>query len=78
MGQVTLFAWNIHICFMFILNRSALGQLNWSTTAIASPRTRQRGEAPTSPDENQTGGSTLWQSVLTVATELDLRLVLWT
>ena len=56
----------------------ALGQLNWSTTAIASPRTRQRGEAPTSPDENQTGGSTLWQSVLTVATELDLRLVLWT
>ena len=59
---------------MCILNRSALGQLNWSTTAIASPRTSQHGEAPTNPDENQTGGNALWQSVLTVATDLALRL----
>ena len=35
--------------FMCILNRSALRQLNGSTTAIASPRTGQRGEASTSP-----------------------------
>ena len=63
---------------MCILNRSALGQLNWLMTAIASPRTSQRGEVPTSPDENQTGGNALWQSVLTVATELALRLVSWT
>ena len=63
---------------MRILNHSALGQLNWLTTAIASPRTSQCGEALTSPDENQTGGNVLWQSVLTVATELALRLVSWT
>ena len=30
---------------MCILNHSALGQLNWSTTAIASSRTSQHGEA---------------------------------
>ena len=34
---------------MCILNRSALRQLNGSTTAIASPKTSQRGEASTSP-----------------------------
>ena len=69
---------NIYI-FMCILNRSALGQLNWLTTAIVSPRTSQRGEAPTSPKRrNQTGGNALWQSVFTVATELALRHVSWT
>ena len=35
--------------FMCILNRSALRQLNGSTTAKASPRTSQRREASTSP-----------------------------
>ena len=35
-------------------------------------RTSQRGEAPTNPDENQTGGNALWQSVLTVAWFVDL------
>ena len=43
-----------YIFFMCILNRSALRQLNGSTTAIASPRTGQRGEAPTSPKRMKT------------------------
>ena len=64
---------------MCIINHSALGQLNWLMTAIASSRTSQRGEAPTSSKrQNQMGGNALWQSVLTVATELALRHVLWT
>ena len=80
--QVTLFAWSyaeICIFFMCILNCLALGQLNWSTTAIASPRTSQHGEAPRAykRDENPTGGNALWESV-TVATKLALRFVLWT
>ena len=36
----------IYVC---VLNRSALRQLNGSTTAIASPITSQRREASTSP-----------------------------
>ena len=71
--QVTLFAWSyaeIYIYIMCILNRSALGQLNWLTTATASPRTSQRGEAPMGPNRrNQTSSNALWQSVLRVSFE---------
>ena len=44
---------------MCILNHSALGQLNGSTTAIASPRISQCGEAPNSPKRTNTKPATI-------------------
>ena len=74
--QVTLFAWSYAKKKKNYVHSQPL---SIGTVELVDNSDSQSENKPERRrDENQTGGNALWQSVLTVVTELALRLVSWT